>query len=165
MLRYNFYDSDSENDRIGSVGATGDPVTTLGARHYTLRDQGFTFNLYSVSDSQWNSHSGFSYQRHRYRLEPQADVPNVLLAVLGAFSSGRNSVDELATTERRFHLYEHVATATHGHDVKFWRGVLALLRVKRATWYQPGHLFWIGLLFWVHSRAGPISGQPAANSS
>jgi hypothetical protein len=37
MLRYNFYDSDSENDRIGSVGATGDPVTTLGARHYTLR--------------------------------------------------------------------------------------------------------------------------------
>ncbi|GBC76803.1 hypothetical protein HRbin08_00271 [bacterium HR08] len=137
MGRYNFYNTDNENDRIGASGVTGEPITMLAARHHRLRDQGVVLSLNSTPSSRWVNAAVFGFEKHRYRLDPRPGVPLIELAVIGAFSTGVEAADEQGLNERRFHLSDTLTYLRGHHQFKF--GV-EYLRTDVSNHVTPGSL-------------------------
>lgn len=119
MVRYNFYNTDNENDRIGASGVTGEPITALAARHHRLRDQGLVVSVNSTPSSRWVNAAVFGFEKHRYRLDPRPGVPLIELAVVGAFSTGVEAADEQGLNERRFHLSDALTYVRGHHQFRF----------------------------------------------
>lgn len=117
MLRYNFFNANDLNDRIGAHGQIDDPVTPLGARDQHLRDQGVAGNLFSSLSTSWVNEGGFGFEKHNYSFKPKAGVPPIELSVRGAFATGQN-LAELATGERRFHVHDNVSWTRGTHQIK-----------------------------------------------
>jgi hypothetical protein len=137
MGRYNFYNIENENDRIGASGVTGEPITTLAARHHRLRDQGVVLSVNSTPSSRWVNAALFGFEKHRYRLDPRPGVPLIELAVVGAFSTGVEAADEQGLNERRFHLSDTL-TYLRGHH-QFKLGA-EYLRTDVSNHVTPGSL-------------------------
>lgn len=137
MGRYNFYTIENENDRIGASGVTGEPITTLAARHHRLRDQGLVLSLNSTPSSRWVNAALFGFEKHRYRLDPRPGVPLIELAVIGAFSTGVEAADEQGLNERRFHLSDTLTHLRGRHQFKFGA---EYLRTNVSNHVTPGSL-------------------------
>jgi len=153
MGRYNFYDLENRNDRIGASGVTGEPITTLAARHHTLRDQGVVLTLNSTFSSRFVTATGFGFAKHAYQLRPRPGVPMVELAVVGAFSSGVEAADEQGLDEKRWHFFHNASYLRGAHHVKFGAEYLRTDIMNHVT---PGSLAIIPGLAAFTAPNGPL---------
>ncbi len=118
MVRHNFYNTNSLNDRIGAHGQLDDPIAPSGGRNLHLRDEGLAVSLYSFPSSDWVNVAGFGFEKHHYRFTPLPGVPFIQVVVRGVFSSGVDTAEQ-AARERKFHVQDAV-TWMHGrHELKF----------------------------------------------
>lgn len=153
MVRYNFYDMENQNDRIGASGVTGEPITTLAARLHTLRDQGAVLLLNSTFSPQLVTTMGVGFAKHAYQLRPRPGVPMVELAVVGAFSSGVEAADEQGLDEKRWHVFSHANYLRGNHHVKIGA---EYLRTDLANHVTPGSLAVIPGLAAFTAPNGPL---------
>ncbi len=156
MVRYNFYNTTNNNDRIGASGVVGDPITTSAARNYRLRDQGLTASLNSTLSSRWVNAAVFGFEKHRYRLDPRPGVPRIELAVIGAFSTGVEVADEEGLNERRFHISDMLTHLRGKHTLKL--GVEYIHTNSSLRREPPNQAFIPGLAAFV-APEGPILSQ------
>jgi hypothetical protein len=117
-VRYNFFNATNLNDRIGSNGQVGDPITPLAARDQHLQDQSLAANLLSFSSTAWVNDAGIGFEKHYYTFDRKPGVPPISLAVRGAFLTGADFT-ELATGERKAHIRDAVSWTRGTHAVKF----------------------------------------------
>jgi hypothetical protein len=117
--RYNFYDTDNRNDRVGSLGIAGDPLTSLAGRHLRLRDQGLVFNLTTVASPRVVNQASVSLHKHDYTLRPRAGLPQVEIVVVGAFSTGVDALNEFGNDEGKVHLSDNLSYVRGARQLKF----------------------------------------------
>jgi hypothetical protein len=153
MVRYNIYDMENRNDRIGASGVTGEPITTLAARHHTLRDQGVVMTMTSTLSPRFVATTGFGFAKHAYQLRPRPGVPMVELAVVGAFSSGVEAADEQGLDEKRWHVFNSSSYLRGAHHVKFGAEYLRTDIMNHVT---PGSLAVIPGLAAFTAPNGPL---------
>jgi len=153
MVRYNFYDMENRNDRIGASGVTGEPITMLAARHHTLRDQGTVMTLTSTFSPRFVATTGFGFAKHAYQLRPRSGVPMVELAVVGAFSTGVEAADEQGLDEKRWHLFHNASYLRGRHHVKLGAEYIRTDLMNHVT---PGSLAVIPGLTAFTAPNGPL---------
>lgn len=118
FARYNHFVLNNENDRIGSPGAASDPIGSVGARQYRLRDRGVSANWSVFPSSTFVHQASFGWSDHRYRLDPRPGLPRMEVAILGAFSTAMEGADEFATSEQRLHLQDSLQWVAGRHQVR-----------------------------------------------
>ncbi|MBX9603693.1 MAG: TonB-dependent receptor [Bryobacteraceae bacterium] len=118
FARYNHFVLNHQNDRIGSPGAASDPIGSVGARHYRLRDRGVSAHWSLFPSSVFVHQASFGWSDHSYRLDPRPGLPRMEVAILGAFSTAMEGADELATSEQRFHAQESLHWVAGKHQVR-----------------------------------------------
>jgi hypothetical protein len=118
MVRYNLYDAVNLNDRIGSNGQVGDPITPLAARDQHVQDQSIAANVISFPSANVSNEAGAGVEKHFYTFSPKQGVPPISLAVRGAFLTGTDFT-ELATGERKTHIHDAISWTRGAHALRF----------------------------------------------